>query len=380
MRNHIKGLLLIATSGLALFIWVEVPVNADAKIITGSGTSAADAKIVTDPTGVVMSHTEVLPASGIYDVKYEWKIANSVYVAKGDKMFFYVPLNVRVDRTRSFGMASYNGTAKVGSVMVTMDSHVGVATFNSYFSTHRYDKEGWISFETRGSGEGGDEEDPGTEEPGVEEPGVEEPGTEEPGVEEPGVEEPGIEEPGVEEPGVEEPGIEEPGTEEPGTEEPGTEEPGTEEPGIEEPGTEEPGEEIPGVEEPGHPGTEVPEPEHPWVEIPGTEHPGEEAPGEETPEVTVPGGEEPGATEPEHPTTTPQKPSVHRPTTTGTQTGGQGATVPATSASASSPTTKKATLPQTGDRRSIGAEVAGLLLLLTSLTVAGIAGVRSKKS
>lgn len=376
MRKTIKALWLFAASGLALIAWVEVPVNADAKVITGSGTSAADATIVTDPTGVVMSHTEVLPSSGVYDVKYEWKIANDVYVAKGDKMFFYAPLNVRVDRTRSFAMASYNGTAKVGSVTVTMDSHVGVATFNNYFSTHRYDKEGWISFEVRGAGEGGDEETPG-----VEEPGTEEPGTEEPGTEEPGIEEPGTEEPGTEEPGTEEPGTEEPGTEEPGTEEPGTEEPGTEEPGTEEPGTEEPGEEIPGVEEPGHPGTEIPEPEYPWVEVPGTEHPGEEVPGEEIPgeddpEVTVPGGEEPGSTVPEHPgTTAPQKPVVHRPTTT--YTGGQGATAPVTGASSSS--TKPATLPQTGDRRATSTEVTGLVVLLATLVIAGAAGLRSKK-
>jgi len=388
MRRRTKFALLV-TSSLALIFLFESPTKAYARVITAKGTSEPEATILTDPGKKVMSHTAVLPVDGVYDVKYTWSISDAIKVYDGDTMNFYIPKNVNVTRTRSFNMASYDGRASVGKTTVTIGSHVGVCTFNNFFATHRYRKEGYISFEVRGAGEP-EEVIPPTnpEEPGVEEPNPEEPEPEVPGVEEP---EPGPEEPGEPEaPGVEEP---EPGPEEPG----GPEAPGVEEPG----GPEAPGVEVPGVEKPGVtyppvvPEPVVPEPENPAVT---PEEPG-------YPSVTVPG-------KPTKPTfNKPGKP-IHKPTgskpTGSAQVGGQTAAITPSgsgSATTSHPTTSTAinhhatgqsptatapasghstatypasTLPQTGDHQSAGIIVAGLTLLLTSLT-GGFLSLRDRK-
>jgi len=412
MRRITKFALLV-TSSLALIFLFESPTKAYARVVPSKGTSEPEATILTDPGQEEMSHTAVLPEDGVYDVKYFWSIADNVKVNAGDTMNFYIPKNVNVTRTRSFNMASYDGRASVGKTTVTIGSHVGVCTFNNFFATHKYLKEGYISFEVRGAGEPEEvtppvttPEEPGTEEPEPEVPGVEEPGVEEPGEEpypeEPGTEEPGTEEPGVEEPGVEEPGVEEPGTEEPGEPEaPGVEEPGVEEPNPEDPAPEEPAGEKPGPSTPGvtyppvKPGPVVPEPETPVIT---PEDPG-------YPSVTVPG-------KPTKPTLNKPGKPVHKPTgskpTGSTQTGGQTAAItpsgqgsgtashPATSAAINhhatgqSPTTTaptaghaaatypSSTLPQTGDHQSAGILVAGLALLLASLT-GGFLSLRDRK-
>lgn len=399
MRRRTKFALLV-TSSLALIFLFESPTKAYARVVPSSGTSEPEATILTDPGQEEMSHTAVLPKEGVYDVKYFWSIGNTVKVNAGDTMNFYIPKNVNVTRTRSFNMASYDGRASVGKTTVTIGSHVGVCTFNNFFATHKYRKEGYISFEVRGAGEPEEVVPPVTnpEEPGTEEPNPEEPGPEVPGIEEPEPEpEPGPEEPGEPEaPGVEEPGPEEPGTETPGPEEPGgPEAPGVEGPGTEKPGGENPAGEIPGTSTPGvtyppvTPGPIVPEPETPVIT---PNDPG-------YPSVTVPG-------KPIKPTVNKPVKPIHKPTTS-TQVGGQTAAItpghgstsssnPGTSAAINhhttgqSPTTTtpatghaaatypSTTLPQTGDHQSSGIIVAGLALLLASLT-GGFLSLRDRK-
>jgi len=386
MRRRTKFALLV-TSSLALIFLFGSPTQAYARVIPAKGTSEPDAKIVSVPGGKVMSHTAILPADKVYNVKYSWSISQAEKVNAGDTMDFYIPKNVNITRTRSFDMSSYDGKAIIGKWDVTIGSHVGVCTFTNFFATHDYLKSGYISVEVYGAGQPEEVVPPTT---------PEEPGTGEPGPEEPGPEVPGIEEPG----GPEAPGVEEPGTEEPGGEKPGTEEPGSEKPGPEEPG----GPEAPGVEEPG---TEKPGGENPAGEIPGTSTPGVTYPPVK-PEPIVPEPESPAVTpdDPGYPGVTvpgkPTKPTFNKPgkpilkPTGGTQTGGQTATItpgdgssnanpPVTSAAINqhatgqSPTTSPAaghapatypstTLPQTGDRQSAGILVAGLALLLASLT------------
>jgi len=391
MRRRTKFALLV-TSSLALIFLFESPTKAYARVVPSSGTSEPEATILTDPGKEEMSHTAVLPEEGVYDVKYFWSIGNTVKVNAGDTMNFYIPKNVNVTRTRSFNMASYDGKASVGKTTVTIGSHVGVCTFNNFFATHKYRKEGYISFEVRGAGEPEEVTPPVTtpEEPGTEEPNPEEPEPEVPGIEEPEPEpEPGPEEPGEPE-APEVPGPEEPGE----PEAPGVEEPGTEEPNPEEPGGENPAGEIPGkpgvTYPPVTPGPVVPEPETPVITPNDPGYPG----------VTVPG-------KPTKPTfNKPGKP-VHKPTTS-TQTGGQTAAITPSgqgSGTASHPTTSAAinhhatgqspttttpaagqhtatypstTLPQTGDHQSSGIIVAGLALLLASLT-GGFLSLRDRK-
>ena len=371
MRRRTK-LALLVTSSLALIFLFESPTQAYARVIPAKGTSEPDAKIVSVPGGNVMSHTAVLPVDNVYNVKYSWSISQAEKVNAGDTMYFYIPKNVNVTRTRSFDMSSYDGKAIIGKWDVTIGSHVGICTFTNFFATHDYLKSGYISVEVYGAGQP-EEVIPPTnpEEPGPGEPGPEEPGPEVPGVEEPG-------------------GPEAPGGEKPGTEEPG----GPEAPGVEGPGTEKPGGEIPGTSTPGvtyppvKPEPIVPEPESPAVTPDDPGYPG----------VTVPGK--------------PTKPTFNKPgkpilkPTGGTQTGGQTATItpgdgssnanpPVTSAAINqhatgqSPTTSPAAghapatypstaLPQTGDHRSAGIIVAGLALLLVSLT-GGILSLRNRK-
>ncbi|MFD1455929.1 Ig-like domain-containing protein [Levilactobacillus lanxiensis] len=409
MRRRTKFALLV-TSSLALIFLFESPTKAYARVIPSSGTNEPDATILTDPGQEEMSHTAVLPEEGVYDVKYFWSIGNTVKVNAGDTMNFYIPKNVNVTRTRSFNMASYDGKASVGKTTVTIGSHVGVCTFNNFFATHKYRKEGYISFEVRGAGEPEEVTPPVTnpEEPGTEEPNPGEPGPEVPGVEEPGPEIPGTETPGPEEPGgPEAPGVEEPGPEVPGTETPGPEEPGgPEAPGIEGPGIEEPNPEKPGGE---NPAGEIPGTTTPGVTYPPVT-PGPVVPEPETPVITPNDPGYPSVTVPGKPTkptfNKPGKP-VHKPTTS-TQSGGQTAAITPSgqgSGTASHPTTSAAinnhatgqspttttpaashaaatypstTLPQTGDHQSAGIIVAGLALLLTSLT-GGFLSLRDRK-
>ena len=381
MRRRTKFALLV-TSSLALIFLVDSPTQAYARVIPAKGTSEPDAKIVSVPGGKVMSHTAVLPADKVYNVKYSWSISQAEKVNAGDTMDFYIPKNVNITRTRSFDMSSYDGKAIIGKWDVTIGSHVGVCTFTNFFATHDYLKSGYISVEVYGAGQPEEVVPPtNPEEPGTGEPGPEEPGPEVPGIEEPG--EP--EAPGVEEPGTEEPGGEKPGTQEPG----GPEAPGVEEPGTEKPGGEKPGPSTPGVTYPPvKPEPIVPEPESPAVTPDDPGYPG----------VTVPGK--------------PTKPTFNQPgkpilkPTGGTQTGGQTATItsghgssnanpPATNtasnhhATGQSPTMTPAaghaaatypatTLPQTGDHQSAGSLVAGLALLLTSLT-GGVLSLRNRQ-
>ncbi|WP_125581843.1 LPXTG cell wall anchor domain-containing protein [Levilactobacillus cerevisiae] len=370
MRKESKVVLLVTSSLAAIFLF-ESPIKAQAKVVTATGVDARDAKIVSDPGGKVMSHTVVLPKTGVYDVKYSWAIPKTEKMVSGDTMEFYIPSNVNVTRTRSFKLIGNDNVVLAGMTTVTKDSHVGYSTFNSYFSNPKYSRKGFITFEVNGAGkeevttppvvdpgpgnEGPGIEGPGTETPGIENPGTENPGTENPGTENPGTENPGTENPGTENPGTENPGTENPGTENPGTENPGTENPGTENPGTETPGTENPGTEKPGTENPGtekpgteNPGTETPSTEKPGIEKPGTQQPGIDFPGDGSGTTEKPGTESPAVTpqEPEHPGTSvsgedvynqssENKPSVDHPATTTSNNGGQSATIAPTGGSQS---------------------------------------------
>ncbi|MFD1455928.1 Ig-like domain-containing protein [Levilactobacillus lanxiensis] len=338
MRRRTK-LALLVTSSLALIFLFGSPTQAYARVIPAKGTSEPDAKIVSVPGGKVMSHTEVLPVDNVYNVKYSWSISQAEKVNAGDTMYFYIPKNVNITRTRSFDMSSYDGKAIIGKWDVTIGSHVGVCTFTNFFAMHDYLKSGYISVEVYGAGQP-EEVVPPTN--------PEEPGTGEPGPEEPGPEVPGVEEPG----GPEAPGVEGPGTEKPGGEIPGTSTPGVTYPPVKpEPIVPEPETPVITPNDPGYPGVTVPgKPTKPTFNKPGK------------PIFKPTGGTQTVAITPGH-----GSPSSDHSAAIDHHATGQSPTTPPTTGHVAA-TYPSTTLPQTSDRKSTGILVAGLTLLLASLT------------